>query len=179
MEAARMAMMWLQDADSISSGNSKLLMIFIGIVAVGSLTQAIVVMVMAAGAARTQKRVLAMMDDLSEKVLPVVASAQELLQDSVPKVKVITENLVETSHLVRMQATEIDATLSEVNDLTRKQVARVNGMVSTALTTTGELAATIEHGIRVPIREVLGIVNGLKAGLDVLVGRVKGFGGRG
>jgi hypothetical protein len=36
---------------------------------------------------------------------------------------------------------------------------------------------SIEHAVRVPVREVAGVVNGLKAGLDVLVGKVKGFGG--
>ncbi len=37
--------------------------------------------------------------------------------------------------------------------------------------------ASVEHAVRVPVREVAGVVNGFKAGLDVLVGKVKGFGG--
>ena len=43
MEAVRIMMsgMWLQDADSLSSGNSRLLMIFVGMVAVAMLVQAI------------------------------------------------------------------------------------------------------------------------------------------
>ena len=42
----------------------------------------------------------------------------------------ITENLVETSHMVRNKAREFDATASEVNMKTRAQAARVDGMVT-------------------------------------------------
>ena len=43
MEAVRHVMsgMWLQDADSLSAGNSRLLMIFVGMVAVAIVVQAI------------------------------------------------------------------------------------------------------------------------------------------
>ncbi len=35
----------------------------------------------------------------------------------------------------------------------------------------------MQESIRTPVREIAGLVNGVKAGLDVLVGRVKGYGG--
>ena len=43
MDVARIVLsgMWLQDADSVSSGDSKLLMIFVGLVAVAMVVQAI------------------------------------------------------------------------------------------------------------------------------------------
>jgi hypothetical protein len=44
------------------------------------------------------------------------------------------------------------------------------------LNTTTEITDTIQRGIKIPVREVSGLVNGFKAGLDVLVGRAKGFG---
>ena len=46
--------MWLQDADSISSGNSRLLMIFVGMVAAALIVQAIALVVMAIGAAKAR-----------------------------------------------------------------------------------------------------------------------------
>jgi hypothetical protein len=53
MEAVRIVMsgMWLQDAGSISSGNSRLLMWFVGMVAVAMVVQAIAVIVLAFGTA--------------------------------------------------------------------------------------------------------------------------------
>ena len=178
MEAVRIVMsgMWLQDAGSISSGNSRLLMIFVGLVAVAMVVQAIAVIVMAVGAAKASKRALEMADELRGKITPFIDTTHSLIQDSAPKVKVITENLAETSHIVRRKAVEFDATATEVNMKARAQAARVDGMVSGVLDTTSEISQTIQRAVKVPVKEFAGLVNGFKAGLDVLVGRAKEFG---
>jgi methyl-accepting chemotaxis protein len=179
MDVARimLAGMWLQETDSISSGNSRLLMVFIGLVAVSMVIVAITVIIMAVGAAKTRKRVLEIAEEFREKGMPVITATHELIRDTAPKIKIITENLVETSHVVRSKAQDLDMTITEVNAKTRAQVARVDGMVTAVLDTTSEIAESIQRGIKVPIREVSGLVNGLKAGLDVLIGRVKSFPG--
>jgi uncharacterized protein YoxC len=179
MDLARMVLsgMWLQETDSISSGNSKLLMVFIGLVAVSMVIVAIAVIIMAVGAAKTRKRVLEILEEVRETAMPVITSTHELIRDTTPKMKIITENLVETSHIVRSKAQDFDATISEANLKTRAQVARVDGMVTSVLNTTADIAESIQRGIKVPIREVSGLMNGFKAGLDVLVGRVKSFPG--
>jgi methyl-accepting chemotaxis protein len=108
------------------------------------------------------------------KLMPMVESTHEMLQDARPKVKVITENLLETSHVVRSKAQEFDVTAGDVNSRTRAQVARVDGMVTSVLNTTSEITDNLQKAIKVPVREFNGLVNGLKAGIDVLVGRYKG-----
>jgi hypothetical protein len=178
MEAMRIVMsgMWLQDPDSLSSGNSKLLMIFVGMVAFALLMQAFALIAMAVGAAKTRKRGLEIFEEIRGKLMPVLDSSHGFIKETAPKVKIITDNLVETSHVVRAKAVEFDATASELNFKTRAQVARVDGMVTSVLNTTNDISETVQRGIKVPLREVSGLVNGLKAGLDVLVGRVKGPG---
>ena len=47
---------------------------------------------------------------------------------------------------------------------------RVDGMVSSALAATSHVAQNIHHSIRVPVNQVAGVVSGLKAGLDSLLG---------
>jgi hypothetical protein len=42
---------------------------------------------------------------------------------------------------------------------------------------TASIADTIHEVIRVPVKQVAGVVAGLRAGLDVLVNKAKGFGG--
>jgi len=164
MEAARMVMsgMWLQDAGSLSSGNSKLLMIFIGIVAFSMLTQAIVFIVAAVAASRGRNQVLAIVEEIRVKTLPVIDSTQSLIHDLHPKIKVIADNLVETSHIVRGKAQEFDTTISDVNQRTRAQAARVDAMVTSVLNTTAGIASTIQKGVQIPVREFSGLVNGLK-----------------
>ena len=85
--------------------------------------------------------------------------------------KIITDNLAETSHVVRSKAQDFDTTLTDANAKTRAQVARVDGMVTAVLNTTSEISETIQRGLKVPAREFAGMMNGLKAGLDVLMGR--------
>jgi hypothetical protein len=178
MEAVRIVMsgMWLQDPDSLSSGNTRLLMIFVGMVAVAMVAQAIALIVMAVGAAKARKKGLEIAQELRDKVMPVITGTHEMIRDSAPKVKVITENLVETSHVVRAKARDFDVTASELNLRTRAQVARMDGMVTAVLNTTSEVSDTLQRAIKVPVREFAGLMNGFKAGLDVLVGRAKEFG---
>jgi hypothetical protein len=171
---------WLQDPGSLSSGNSRLLMFFVGMVALAMVGQAIALIVMAIGAAKARKRGLEIAEDLRVKVLPIITGTHEMIRDNAPKVKVITENFAETSHIIRGKAQEFDVTASDLNAKARAQAARVDGMVTSVLNTTAEITETIQKGIKVPVREVSGLMNGLKAGLDVLVGRAKGSGnGRG
>lgn len=181
MIATRLIMsgMWLQDTDSISSGNSKLLMIFIGLVALALLVQAGALVAIAIGAAKARKRALAIVEEVRAKAIPAIDSTQEFVRNYAPKLMTLAENMVETSNLVRKQAQEFDTTLTDVNIRTRAQAAKADEVVSTALKGTAEILAAVQHGISVPVRELTGWVNGLKAGLDVLVGRSKNFGGYG
>jgi hypothetical protein len=172
-----MAGMWIDDPGALSSGNSRLLMFFVGLVAFAMVVQAIVVVVFAMGALKSQKRIAAIAEEIRSRALPVIDSAEALFHDTVPKINVITDNLLETSHIVRAKAQEFDATLSDVNRKTRAQVGRLDSMVTTTLTRTAAIADTIHEGIRVPVKQIAGIVAGLKVGLDVLMSKAKGFGG--
>jgi hypothetical protein len=178
MEAMGIVMsgMWLQDAGSLSSGNTRLLVWFVGMVAFAMVVQAVAVIVLAIGTAKASKRALEIADELRTKVGPLLDTTQSVFHDAAPKVKIITENLVETSHLVRAKAREFDATASELNMKARVQAARVDGMVTSVLNTTAEISETLQRAVKLPVREFTGLVNGFKAGVDVLVGRAKGFG---
>jgi hypothetical protein len=165
--------LWLQEVGSISAGNSRLLMFFVGMVAVAMLVQATVVVVAAIGAAKARSRVLAIVEEVRSKTMPVIDSAHGVLHEIHPKVRIITDNLVETSHLVRSKAQEFDETISGVNQRARAQTERVDDMVSSVLDTTAGIASTLQKTVTVPVREFHGLVSGLKAGIDVLIGRGK------
>jgi hypothetical protein len=173
---AMMALWQGLETDSISAGNTRLLMIFVGIVALAMLSQAIIFAFMALGAKRTQTRVLVIAEELRARALPIIDTAEDLIKETVPKVKTITENLLETSHIVRAKATEFDVTLTDVNRRAKAQIVRVDGMVETALTATGALAEMIHQGVRKPVLEISGLMNGVKAGLSVLLSKSKSFG---
>ncbi len=176
--------LWFQDAGSSWSTNTTLLTVFVGLVALAMVTQAIVVAVLAMGLMKAQKRMMSVVEELRHKAMPVIDSAQELMRDALPKVKVISTNVVETSHIVRKKVQEFETTLADVNrtvvdanQKTRGQISRVDGMVSSALQATSDLGSSIHHSIQVPVKQVAGVVAGLKSGLDVLLSQAKGYSG--
>jgi hypothetical protein len=173
---AMMALWQGLETDSISAGNTRLLMIFVGIVALSMLSQAIIFAFMALGAKRTQARVLAIAEEVRARAIPIFDTAENLIHETVPKVKTITENLLETSHIVRAKAQELDVTLTDANRRAKAKIVRVDDMVENALTATGALAEMIHQSVRKPVLEVSGLVNGLKAGLNVLLQKSKSFG---
>lgn len=164
--------MWFQ-GDLSSTTGSRWLIIFVGLVAISMVIQAITVVGMAIGAAKTRKRVLDMAEELRGKVLPLIDKSHDLVHEIAPKAKIIADNLMDTTHLVRTKAHEFDATMSEANAKTRAQVARVDGMVSSVLDATSDAAQMAARAIKAPAREFAGLMNGLKAGIDVLLGRKK------
>jgi uncharacterized protein YoxC len=179
--------MWLQETYTFSAGNAKLLMIFIGLVAVSMAVQAIVVVVMAARTSGLVKGLSASVEELKTKLLPLIdnathltRSSQTLLDATAPKVKLIGDNLarasdmlVETSEVVRTSALRFEQTIADANYRTQRQVARVDGMVTAALTTTTEIVETIGNGIRVPTQKIMGIATQLRYGLEGLYAKVK------
>ncbi len=168
VHGAVLSAVWLAGLD-----NDKWLMIFVGLVALALVVQAIAVIGLAIGAAKARDRAFEMIEDLRGKVTPLISVTHEMVRDNAPKVKTIADNLEHTSHLVRKQASELNATVHEANQKTRAQVARVDGMVSSVLDATLDAAKLLENAIRIPAREFSGLMNGLKAGLDVLLGRKK------
>ncbi len=182
-------MMW-QSPDAISSGNGKLWMVFIGLIAVAMVVQAIVIAIAALGAVKAQKKMMGVAEDLRASLVPfleetrgVVAKTNDLINDVGPAIRSITErvsaaseNLAKASESLRDKAQEFDETLGEANQRARVQIRRVDGMVTSTLTATSEIAASIYYGIQGPVREVVGVLAGLKAGLDSLMGRAREFG---
>jgi hypothetical protein len=186
-----MLAMWWQQTDMISSGNAKLLTVFIGLVAVAMVTQAIATVGLSMKAGKALKEATQTLEEIKAKALPVLESAraitettQSLLAETAPKVKVITENVLQTSALVKTSAQRFDASVADANVRAQRQMARIDGMVTAALTTTAEVAATIEHGIKVPAQKIAGMAVQVKTMFDGALAKAKSmvasspFGGR-
>jgi hypothetical protein len=68
---------------------------------------------------------------------------------------------------------QFDSTIADVNMRTQRQVARVDGMVTAALTTTAEVAEAIGNGIRVPAQKIAVMVSQAKALVEGLLAKIK------
>ena len=192
--------MW-QAQDAINSGHAVLLEVFVGLVAFALLVQAAVMVALAMVAVKAQKAIMAEVTVIKGKVMPLVDKSHALMTDLTPEIKaittkvhditqkvdVITAHIEEIAGVAKDKAHEFAPTISaanvtfgeanetarEVNQKTRAQVNRVNGMITSTLDATAALGKAIQNGISAPGREIAGVVTGVKASIDSFLNRRK------
>jgi methyl-accepting chemotaxis protein len=142
--------------------------IFAIAVAVGVLLQAGVLLGMFFAIKKSAQQAKEVSDKINQHLVPALATARNLLEDVSPKIKVATANLVETSHTVREQAHRVERTVNEVTTIANVQAQRVDEMATAVLDGVTQATAAVQHGIATPLRHVAGVLNGLRAGFDVL-----------
>jgi len=124
------------------------------------------------------KKLIGVLEETRAKIEPVFEKGVEFFDDVSPKVRSITTNVDQMCYTAREKADEVAETVSQVNrtvadinNRTRVQVARVDGMVTEALVTTQEISQTVQRSVRGPVQQIAGIVAGLKTGLETLIAR--------
>jgi hypothetical protein len=147
-----------------------LLVIFVAVSALSLLLQVCIMVGMAVGARRMQKNLEGILNDLRIHALPVLNSSRTLLEDLTPKVKTISTNLVDSSNDVRTMAGEITGVVGDLAARTKVQAAHVEDMVDGTLDHITHAGNSIQQGISVPMRQMSGILNGIRAGIDVMWG---------
>jgi hypothetical protein len=145
-----------------------LLVVFIAIAAFSILMQAGFTVAMFIAARKTQKKVMGLVEDVRLHALPAIIASRDVIQDITPKLRVITENLTVISNTVRAKTEKVGGLVGDVTDRAQVQAVRVDGMVKGTLDHLTSAVQAIEHGIAVPVRQVNGILNGLRAGVDVM-----------
>jgi hypothetical protein len=145
-----------------------LLVVFIAVAAVSILMQAIFTFAMFLGARAAQKKIMGLADDVRLHALPAIIASREIISEISPKLKTIAENLTAVSTTLRIKAEKVGGLVEDVTDRAQVQATRVDGMVKSTLDGLTSAVQAIEHGIAVPVRQVNGILNGLRAGVDVM-----------
>ncbi len=140
--------------------------IFTAVTSVGVLIQAGVLLGMYFAVRKTTGELGELSEQLKRHLVPTLATARDLVEDISPKIKVATSNLVEASSVLRSQAEHIDKTVNHVTDVAQAQVARVDEMATAVLDGLTQATAAVQHGIATPLKQVSGVLNGVRAGLD-------------
>ncbi|WP_263419678.1 hypothetical protein [Terriglobus albidus] len=166
------AILW---QSQLAQDHSNLLITFIAVVAAAVVVQAGVLIAMAIGVSKAQKQLLGIAQELQAKAIPIMDSVTSAVEKTAPKVDRITDNLVETTNILRDKAHELDIVVSEAATRARAQVVRVDTAMTDSLNTVGRVTAEVHHAIMVPVRHISGVMHGIKAGLETLVGRAKAW----
>lgn len=144
------------------------LMIFTAVSSLGVLLQAFILLGIFLAVKKAAARLTEVTDEAKGNLLPILVTSRSLLDEVSPKIKVITNNLVETTNKLREQAIHVNATVDDIVDKSRVQAARVDEMVAGTLDTIEHATEAIQHSISAPIRQISGVLNGLRAGFEVL-----------
>jgi len=166
-----------QNSD-FSSHDIHLAMIFLAIIALALVVQAIGVVISGLFAAKLLHRVDGIANIVEQRTGPILDRTNELLRDLGPKLHTVTTNVEQISYTVRAKVDEVGETVSQlnetvmgINDLAWVQAVRVDGIVTDALVATAEISSAVQDGIRAPVRQIAGIIAGLRAGIETLVAR--------
>jgi len=152
----------------MDKSSQTLLVVFIAVAAISILMQAGFSVATFFAARKAQKKIMNLADDVRLHALPAIISSRELIQDVTPKLKLITENLTATTATLRSKADQVGGLVGNVTERAQVQASRVDGMVKGTLDQLTNAVHAIEHGVAAPVRQVSGILNGLRAGMDVM-----------
>lgn len=142
--------------------------IFTAVTSIGVLIQAGVLLGMYFAVKKTTGEARELSAQLKQHLVPTLSAARDVIEDVSPKVKIATSNLVEASNTLRSQAEHINKTVAEVAGMAQTQVSRVDEMATAVLDGLTQATAAVQHGISTPLKQVSGVLHGLRAGIDVL-----------
>jgi ABC-type transporter Mla subunit MlaD len=117
---------------------------------------------------RSSKRMEEKVGLLVEKVSPVLDSARSMVDDARPKIHEILVRAAEITTSARDQVARLDALVTETSDCVRVQIERIDVVVGDAVNRVQETTAAVQSTILRPVREVNGVISGVRAAMSTL-----------
>jgi len=117
---------------------------------------------------RSSKRMEEKLGLLLERASPVLDSAQSLVDDARPKIQEVIVRAAEITTSARDQMARLDALVTETSDCVRVQIERIDVVVGDAVNRVQETTAAVQSTILKPVREVNGVISGVRAALSTL-----------
>jgi hypothetical protein len=90
------------------------------------------------------------------------------VDDARPKIQEVFVRAAEITTLARDQMARLDALVTETSDSVRVQIERIDMVVGDAVERVQETTAAVQGTILKPVREVNGLISGVRAALSTL-----------
>jgi hypothetical protein len=144
--------------------------IFVGVTAAAVVIQAGILVALFVAVKKSTSRMEALATEVKTKVMPTVDTAQSMLVEWRPKMDTIASNVSEATTVVRGQVERLDATVTDIVDRTRLQVIRADELLNRTMDRIEETSDAVHRTVISPVRQLSGIIQGLTAGLEFLLG---------
>ena len=149
------------------------LKIFIYATAVAVILQMFILLGLVISVRRTSAKVEKLASEVHGRALPVLASAETILNDARGKIDVVMNNLVSTTGTLKTQMDRLDATVNDIVDRTRLQVIRADDIVTRTLDRVEDTGELVQRTVVSPVRQVSGIVQGLSVGISAFLSQTR------
>jgi hypothetical protein len=107
-------------------------------------------------------------EGLMNKADPIIDTAGKIVHDAKPRIDYLTTQAVEVADLARVQVERYDELLKETADRARIQIERLDNVLSDTAVRVHETTSAVQSTILRPVREVNGVVSGVRAAISVL-----------
>ena len=117
---------------------------------------------------RRSKQMEVKIQPLLDKADSILNAASALLNDARPKVLEMIDRASEMASTARDQVARLDAFINETTERARLQIEHIDVMVSDTVDRVQETTQAVQSTILRPVREVNGLVSGVRAALSAL-----------
>ncbi len=146
------------------------LTVFVALTGAAVALQAGVLVAIYVAMRKSSARMEALAVEVKTKALPTLETAQAMLAELRPQLTVIADNLTETTHSVRSQVERMDATVNDIVDRARLQIIRGDELLSRTLDRVEETSDMVHNTVVSPVRQFAGLIQGVTAGIEFLLG---------
>jgi len=117
---------------------------------------------------RVVKRLEVRTSAVADKAGPILDSAKAMLDEARPKIQEMVARADEIVTSARDQMARLESLVSDATDSARLQIERIDVAVGDTVNRVQETTAVMQHTILKPVREVNGVVSGLRAAISTL-----------
>jgi len=157
--------------------SSTLLTVFAGIVTLAFVAQCIAIWFLSRDLRRLAVRAEQMGTDVARTVEQLKGQIETFVgtvSSTAERIKTLQENLTASSEVIHRRIVSVDRFLSDTTESARMQIVRIQDAVDLACRRTEQAVDMLYRGVIAPVSEAGAIVNGLRAGLAILMRRAKG-----
>ena len=140
------------------------LIVFVAVTAIAMVAQAIAVLGMVRVARQTQEKV----NNFLPEAAKVLDSAQRAIDQTTRFLNDANTRTAEILDATKNQLTKLDAALTDATARAQTQMDRIELVLDDAMSRTQQTVAVVQRGILSPIREVNGLLTGLRTAIMTL-----------
>jgi methyl-accepting chemotaxis protein len=138
------------------------------VMAVATIMQAAALCALAAVALKARKELMQMKSRMDREVMPFVNNTKAMIEEAAPKLKLVTDHLLDITSTTRLQVRHVNETVNDVVDRTHEQAKRVDQIVTGTLDSVAKATDSVQRAVGLSARQIVAVLTGIRVGYDVL-----------